>query len=140
MDLDDRAETRSLKVELTDEEFVERAMELVKCDQRIETLEQERKNSNEEFKRKIGTLLNRKYELHRAIQEVEEFRDIDCEWTENWDQKCWELQRLDNREVIDTRAMSAEDLQGSIQYPRGEATDTSGETNGDDGKKKKRGK
>lgn len=114
MEESERQVKRRLPVPLTGKEFEARAVELAKCHDQIAEIEAKKKEANDEFKRQVGTVVSRKNELRVAIQERREDREVECEWRENFRQKCWELWRLDTNKKVDTMAMTAEDLQGSL--------------------------
>lgn len=130
-----RKEKRSLPVPLTGKEFEERALELAGCDETLAEIDVKKKAAVDEFKRQSGTVVSRKNELRVIIQERKEDREVDCEWRENFKQKCWDLFRLDTNKKADTKAMTAEDLQGRIP-----GTDGDGGKKDDDGKKKRQSK
>jgi len=118
---DERLETRDLFVELTTDERQDRANRYVECDAQIEKLKGEQRASNERYKRDIGALVNKKESLGRAVQDGKELREIECEWVENFEQKCWDLNRLDfpkgdDGRLVDQRAMTANELQGEIEF------------------------
>lgn len=118
---DERFETRDLFVELTSDERQDRANRYVECDAQIEKLKAEQKASNERFKRDIGALVNKKESLGKAVQDGKELREIECEWVDNFEQKCLDLIRLDLEEgdegrLVDQRAMTAEELQGNLDF------------------------
>lgn len=118
---DERFETRDLFVELTTDERQDRANRYVECDAQIEKLKGEQKASNDRYKRDIGALVNKKENLGRAVQDGKELREIECEWVENFEQKCWDLVRLDlevgdDGRLVDQRAMTANELQSEIEF------------------------
>lgn len=126
MEESDRRVTRKLLVPLTPKEFEERAVELAGCDKELDELDVQKKQHNDRIKQLKGQVQLRKVDLSKAVQERVEKRDVECEWQENFKQKCWQLVRLDTHEVVDTMAMTVEDLQGKLP--------------GADGEKKKGGK
>lgn len=125
---DEKIEMRDVLVELTTDERQDRARQYVECDDRIEKLKAEQKSQNEKYKREIGALLNEKGNLSRAVQDGKEYREIECEWCENFEQKCWDLIRHDfdeddEKRVVDQRTMTAEELQGNLEFDHSEQTD-----------------
>mgnify|MGYP001078115457 CR=1 FL=1 len=110
----ERQETRSLLVPLTHDEYLDRARKLAAIDDELVVLETERKAALDGFKNRKGEVLTRKLALNSAVRTGEEERDIDCEWQENFSQKCWQLVRLDTSEVVDTIAMTVDELQQKI--------------------------
>lgn len=110
----ERKETRDLLVPLTSEEFLDRARQHAGIDEELDKLDSERKSMLEDIKNRKGAILARKSKLSLAVRTGEEEREVDCEWQENFKQKCWQLVRLDNKKIVDTIAMTAEDLQGGL--------------------------
>lgn len=123
-DKSERNVSRKLPVKITGKEFEERAQELAGIDKQLEEIDAERKSALEGFKQRKGAVLLRKSELLRAVRERIEDRDTDCEWQENFKQKCWQLVRLDTKEVVDRIAMTAEDLQGTLPGTDGKKKDS----------------
>lgn len=136
---DERFEDRDLFVELTTEERQDRAKRYVECDAEIERLKSEQKASNERYKRDIGALVNKKESLGQAVQDGKELRETECEWKENFEQKCWDLVRLDFSEddenrLVDQRTMTATELQGNLEFENdGEQSEGDEEQSENDG-------
>jgi len=134
---DERLETRDLFVELTTDERQDRANRYVECDAQIEKLKGEQRASNERYKRDIGALVNKKESLGRAVQDGKELREIECAWVENFEQKCWDLNRLDfpkgdDGRLVDQRAMTANELQGEIEFENEEEEEEEEEEQNDE--------
>jgi hypothetical protein len=114
MDASERKEARLLLVPLSSDEYLDRARKLAGIDDELERLDAERKNALDGFKNRRGEVLTRKSALSLAVRMGKEEREVDCEWQENFKQKCWDLVRLDTHELVDRIAMSAEDLEGEL--------------------------
>lgn len=54
-------------------------------------------------------------ELARAIDSGKGSEDVPCERRPNWEQNCWDIWRMDTKEVVDTEPMTAADRQASMQ-------------------------
>lgn len=126
MDQKELTTKRSLYCDLTDEEFVDRATELADVDEEIAKLDGEKKRVTKEFTDKIGGRVSRKLELRRIVQTKEEEREIECKWFKDFPVQELRLVRLDTNEVIDSRTMTAAELQGELPLDghEGEHTDT----------------
>lgn len=124
---DERFETRDVFVELTDEQRQERAKQYVYCDNQIEKLKAEQKSSNDKYKRDIGTLMNEKENLKQAVTDGRELTAVECEWVENFEQKCYflinpNLEEDDDDYIVDQRTMTASELQGNLEFSEDDQT------------------
>lgn len=99
--------TRELECDLSDAELRERG-ELMAADERaIERLKHRRKALNADIRGKLDNMTT----LAIAIDTRKEVREVACTWRPDYERKQWELMRDDTQAVIQTRAMSALDLQ-----------------------------
>jgi hypothetical protein len=116
-------EVRELSCTLTESELLARGEAMADAELQEEQLKAERAGVTEQIKGR--QVLRRK--LAGVIDSGTEKRDVRCAWIEDFAQNCFHLVRQDTGEVIDTRAMTADDRQealfdGEPKQPAGEAT------------------
>jgi len=116
-------EVRELSCTLTESELLARGEAMADAELQEEQLKAERAAVSEQIKDQ--QVLRRK--LAGVIDSGTEKRDVRCAWIEDFAQNCFHLVRQDTGEVIDTRAMTADDRQealfdGEPKQPAGEAT------------------
>lgn len=102
--------TRSLLVKLTTDEIRARAAELARMTASQAQLEDEKKAQTSNFKTQIDRCVADCRDYAERVTTGREFRDVDCEWTPSPTGKMI-LTRLDTKEVIETRKMTAEEQQ-----------------------------
>ena len=99
-----------LPVKLTEEEFYDRSMEFAEVDEKIEQAEEEKKDLLFRIKDCIGGLKSRKQELRKIIIERQEFRDVKCEWINNWESMQSSLVRSDTGEIVRTKTIKLSEV------------------------------
>lgn len=103
--------TRNLEVKLTAAELKAKGRELAEQELALQAADETKRAdaaANRETVKGIKKLIA---SLATAVDSGVERRDVPCEKRPNYQQGCWEVVRLDTKEVIDTEAMSAEDRQ-----------------------------
>lgn len=101
---------RQCAVKLTPAELVARGDEMADCEIQIEILESERS----ELARQVKTHKKRRNELGHAVDKGTEDRELTCAWEADYPHSIWRLKRPDTGEEVDTRPMTADDLQASM--------------------------
>jgi hypothetical protein len=109
--------TRKLKCFLSTAELAERASQVDANFEQIEEAEHEldaHARRVKSSKAKIDSLIEANREIARVRRDGYEYRDVAC--VEERDDRlgCMNTIRTDTREVIDTRALSAQERQGSL--------------------------
>lgn len=100
--------TRELLCTLTDVELRERGDQMAAAELRAETLKAERRRLNASIREQT----DQRTVLAAAIDARKELREVTCEWVQNRKRKCWELRRMDSKELLpEEREMTPEDLQ-----------------------------
>lgn len=98
---------RTLPVQLTQAELIERGQRMALAELKIETLKSERKMLNA----RITEQVELRAALGHTIDLGLEDRWVQCKWSADYQAKQWVLRRLDTAEQIETRTMTADDLQ-----------------------------
>lgn len=109
--------TRNLNCDLTEEEVSTYSNELARITTEQEGLEDEKKSVMSGYKDKIDRCVLDMRTLARKIQTRKEMRDVECRWTFDFSKARATLKRIDTLEIIEERAMTAEELQ--IELPTG---------------------
>jgi hypothetical protein len=99
-------ETRACSVELTEAERVLRGAEMAEAEVAIEAL----KTKQSALARQVKRHALRRNALGHALEAGFEERELVCSWLPDYKQNAWLLTRPDTSEVIDSRPMSATDL------------------------------
>lgn len=105
-------ETRELSCELTEAELLTRGDAMADCELKIEQLKLKRSVIADQIKAQRAE----RRKLAGVIDAGKEQRDVRCVWIEKFEQNCFELVRQDTGAVVDTRAMTAADRQGSMGF------------------------
>lgn len=89
------------------------------------------------WKKKLDDITAERKRLQRSAREGKEFRNVDCEirYVFSASPPRVETVRLDTGELIDTRAMSAAELQTLLPFQEPDVDDEFGEDPGEDDKK-----
>lgn len=103
-------ETRTCDVQLTEAERAARGNEMSECELAIETLKSERS----ELSRRVRDREKRRNELGHVLERGTESREVTCEWVPVFAQNVLRLCRADTGEIVEERAMTAEDRQGQM--------------------------
>lgn len=115
--MEEGIEKRTLKVKLTDKEILQRAKDLIEADEEIERIEEQKKESAENFSTLKKEQTERKKLARDAVKTGEEDREVDCKWEADWASKQWLLKRQDTGRTIEASTMDADDLQRDMTQP-----------------------
>jgi len=107
---------RNVPVTLTQDEFEQRAAELAAVNQELEALDRNRKAAASGFKGQIEKAQGRLSKLVLIVAKRAEYRDVNCSQRINPDAKIVEIVRSDTGEIVDTRALTSQDLQDSLIF------------------------
>lgn len=110
-------EKRVCRVQLTEAERVARGDEMADCEVAIEKLRAEQS----ELARQVKSHAKRRNELGHSLDTGDEARELLCSWEPDYAKNVFRLTRPDTSEVVDTRPMSAHDLNVDL-FPRAVAT------------------
>jgi hypothetical protein len=111
-----KQETRSLLCPLSDEDLKLRGHNLAAAVKELEEVEAEKKQAVSEFGVRIKALDERIQSLAVVVKARHEARPITCEWRGDGKTGTMKLYRLDTDTVIDTRAMTVEEKQGTLNF------------------------
>lgn len=107
-------EMRNCKVILSTEELATRAQTLAITLRDYDVMEEEMKAKAAQSKEALKGLRVTSAILATAVRDKAEYRSVPCEWIPNFTDKLMELCRLDTGEIVDSRAMTGEELQGDL--------------------------
>jgi hypothetical protein len=103
-------EIRSCPVKLTEAERIARGNEMSACELNIESLKGHRASTG----RTIREHEKRRNELGHMLEVGTESRELKCTWVPDYAHNVFRLTRPDTKEVVDTRAMTADDRQQDL--------------------------
>jgi len=133
-------EKRELMCPLTKPERRQRGARMARVELEVQALDgelEQLKMRARLLKARMDDLADERAKLARAIDSKQESRLIDCEWVESSEQNAWLLLRLDTKALIDTKAMTARELQLEIATeavaPAEPVLDDGSGDDGDDG-------
>jgi len=106
--------TKSLKVQLTNDEILSAAESLAKTLDELGSLEDDKKSLVESFKAKITEAEARTTQYKAKVRDKYEWRPVDCEETMDPAAGTVVVKRLDTDEVIEERSMTYEERQGQL--------------------------
>ena len=121
-------EQRQLLCKLTEPEMLARGDEMAECENTIAVLKDKRRGLNG----KIADLAERRGKLAKVIDSGSEERAVDCVWIDDIKQNCKDLVRQDTGEKVDTRPLTAADLQTGLDLGGGGPDDDDDEDGDDD--------
>jgi hypothetical protein len=106
---------RELECQLTDAELLERGEAMAACETQVDELKAERRRLNASIREQS----DKRADLAKIIESKTETRDVSCEWRPDYDNKRYELFRLDNPDAapIEHREMPDADLQMRLIPP-----------------------
>lgn len=110
---------RELPCELSSEEFEQRATLFAKLDEKLAALEVKKKAQNDLIKEEIDEVEAERSKLRRIILARTEEREIKCQWQPDWASRSMLLRRLDTQQVVDTRTMTADEVQEQLPFEEG---------------------
>jgi len=100
-----------LPCKLTSSEFVERAQALAQTTADIASEESRADSLKKQLNAKMAELEAKRQALSAVVQRGEEFRDVACEYTRDFDAGVVYTLRKDTGEIMDERPMRAEERQ-----------------------------
>ena len=106
--------TKSLKVQLTNEEILLAAESLAKTLDELGALEDDKKSLAESFKAKITEAEARTTQYKAKVRDKYEWRPVDCEEVMDSETGTVVATRLDTKEIIEERSMTYDERQGSL--------------------------
>lgn len=109
--------TRMLECPLDQDQLLQRGKALSECLQMIEGIEDEKKQTNNRLKERMGKIEITARLLASEIRTRHERRAVEISTVKDWLRKCEETIRLDTGEVIDTRALTPQELQLEFDKP-----------------------
>jgi len=120
--------TRKVNVKLTEQELLECGERMSQCELRIENYKGERNGVNAKIKEQTE---ERNKLAHMIESEVEE-REVECKWVKDFTANLWKLNRVDTGATVESRTMTPEDRQESIDFPTDDEDDGEFDGQGDD--------
>lgn len=116
-------ETRELPVRLMDSELKQKSGQLVRSLQDLDAVRGERdeylaavKTAKDEFKKREGEFDKRIRQLGHEIANGSERRQVECRLMFYWERGQVEIVRIDTGEVVDARAITAEERQQKMPF------------------------
>src|ERR1044072_1538458 len=106
----------NLKVDLTDEDLKNRSKLLAKLLREYQSLENEKKEVNADFKHKMEAVKNRACELRDVIHTGKEIRPVECFLSADYRHGLMITRRSDTGEEIDSRPMTTSERQQEFKF------------------------
>lgn len=103
--------TERLPVTLTDDELLHRGNTLAELLDKIDSLEQQKKDSAADFKNQIETKETEASELSMVIRQKTEIREVEVRERKDYTVRKIYMVRLDTGEIYDSRPMNIDDAQ-----------------------------
>ena len=107
-------EKEYLKCNLTNAELLEYGNSLARLNTKANELKDQAKSVASDFKAKIDAAGSEAGVFARAIQNGFEYRNVECEIDRDYEVRKVFTTRLDTGEIIKTRDMTQEELQGHL--------------------------
>ncbi len=104
----------TLPVALTDDELIHRGNSLAEIMATIDALEHDKKTSAAEFKLKIDEQTEIATQIARNIRSKSEMRLVECEDQYDYSARRINRVRVDTGEIVNSRPMGMEDIQGQV--------------------------
>lgn len=115
---------RLLPVSLNEDETKNYALKLADICAKRKAVEEERKKAAGEFNQKIKATNETIQDLVDAIQNGFEEKEVECDERKNLENNTMETIRLDNNEIIDTRELTADEMNVDLFDDDGENPDS----------------
>lgn len=112
-----------LKVYLTETETVELAKQAAVIVEKIEDLENEKKIVAKKYAAEISAIQDELFNLSRKVRNGFERREVVCQIVRDFDEKTVVIVRTDTGEPIESRKMTADELQGKLFDGPGEVVE-----------------
>jgi hypothetical protein len=107
-------ETRTLPVRLTEDEITQRGRAIAKFVKDQTEIEEAKKTAMSGFKEKLDVCAESIGKLSRSITTGEEDREVECHWNKDFGRRVADLIRNDTGEVVETRPLSADEMQEKL--------------------------
>jgi len=107
-------QTRSLKCKLTNKQLDERRDKLAEHVEKLRGLESEKKSASAKFKELIERTEIDMVEVAIEIRERAEYRDVEIASEKDFKRGVEEVTRQDTGEIIQTRVLRPDELQGEL--------------------------
>jgi hypothetical protein len=104
---------RELECTLTDAELLERGDSMAACESAVDELKAERRRLNASIREQS----DKRADLAKIIEAKSETRDISCKWEPDYENRRYDLLRLDTNAAIEQREMPEADLQMRLIPP-----------------------
>lgn len=117
-------ETRELTVKLSIIELDLRAKQLAKCEFEIERVTLDATAARAKYKAELDTVEALRAKLARAVDTGHEPREVVCRWVGDYPRNVWRLINPETGAEIDTRAMTYDDRQVTLEDAAPSATPT----------------
>jgi hypothetical protein len=111
-----KQETRSLACPLSEEDFEARAKNLAMARQRARRIEAEKKTAVARFALELKDVNEEIDGLAEIVKSGVEFRAVTVEWQTDLKKGIKRLVRLDTNDVIDTKALTIEEKQATLNF------------------------
>lgn len=103
--------TKFCKCELTDKELLDYGQMMADSNAEATALEDQLASVKKEYQGRIDAATATAARLGGCIRSGYEHRDVECEEVRNWTDKTVKVIRLDTKEVVESRRMTAEEAQ-----------------------------
>ena len=110
---------KDIRVALSGEELAKLATEMSENIMRCEAIEEQKRIVTADL---TSALKNEKKAYRakaKAYRDGHEYRPVDCEEVPNFETNIVAVKRMDTGEILETRAMRAEERQTAIEFPDG---------------------
>jgi len=104
-------DTRSLPVELTEQELQAIAWKMARIDESIDETEEEQKRVSGGYKSKVASMQAQKNVYRRTVLDKKEYRDVECSIEFDYGHQEVITTRDDTDEEIERRTMTKDELQ-----------------------------
>jgi hypothetical protein len=118
-------EKRKLPVKLTEDEVTQLGRAMADLLAKRGGVEDEKKTAKSEFKNRLDQIDEKLEQVGASVRTGHEEREIDCDWVKDFARKTADLVRSDTGEVVETRPLSAAEMQESL-FPKKTLKPTAG--------------
>ncbi len=106
-----KRETRTLPVDLTEEEFIAKSKELSKKNKELESLDEEKKKAAAEFSSQIKSVTSEIKHLAQIVETSTEYRAVEVKKDEDIERFVVNYYRRDTGEFVESRPMTYDERQ-----------------------------
>ncbi len=100
-----------LRAEINDEQRIAYGRQRAQLDEDMEKLVEEKRQATADIRQRANTIKTQAREVSRAIRTGQEVREVQCFYRFKWKDGVKELIRTDTNEVVERRAITAEERQ-----------------------------